>query len=258
MKSEGSALRYSAVQRCTAHDTRWLFLKPAYVHSDTLTMHCLHIYLPVQMPSITRAIATRMIPGLLLYAAAAVALQQSGLLPGPAICAMALATISPMSTRTLELTHIFRLNENLVAAAARFSNSVAAVCALAVLLAAQRAATVSSVAELSYGLGMIALGVWLLMSYWSEGARKARGGESDFYRRTTKMVYKGVGAPQVSQADEPNDTTGRQGNAAALPSHHTAVRPTTRPGLGTPSRGKCKSTRPRPCGPLYRPFVRAM
>ena len=120
----------------------------------------------------------------------------------PSSCALALATVSPMSPRTLQLTHIFRLNENLVAAACRFPNGAAVACTLAVLYAAQRASSLASAAELSYGLALVTIGLFVLVSYWTEGAQKARGAENDFYRRTIKMVYRGNATGDSNDAVE--------------------------------------------------------
>jgi hypothetical protein len=173
-------------------------------------------------------IATRVVPGLLVYAAAAIALPAT--VPASSVCALALATVAPMSYRTLELTHVFRLNENLVAAASRYSVGVSVACTAAILLAAGRAATTASVAELSYGLAMVALCLWLVMSFWSERAQKARGSEGDFYRRTIKMVYKGTGVDKArSQVNDGLDDGPSSGTAAAA---YRSVRPTRsiRPG----------------------------
>ena len=130
-------------------------------------------------------------------------------------CALALATVSPMSPRTLELTHIFRLNENLVAAASRFSNGIAVACTLAVLIAAQRASSLASAAELSYGLCLVIVGVWALVSYWTESAQKSRNGESDFYKRTVKMVYKGSDQKNDRPAEKDGSDGGISGTATA-------------------------------------------
>ena len=172
------------------------------------------------MSTVTQMIATRVVPGLLLYAVAGVALPAA--LPAASICAMALATVSPMSFRTLDLTHVFRLNENLVAAASRYSIGVSVVCTAAVLFSAWRAATTASIAELSYGLAMTALGVWLLASFWSEGAQKARGGKGDFYRRTIKMVYKG-------KTDRVTETVGNGGPASSSSSSSGTLPTATMP-----------------------------
>ncbi len=158
-----------------------------------------------------------------MYAAAAIALPAT--LPAASICALALATVSPMSYRTLELTHVFRLNENLVAAASRYSVGISVACTGAILLAARRAATTASVAELSYGMGMIALCLWLVMSFWSESAQKARaGGEGgDFYKRTIKMVYKGAGAGAGTAGGNPMASDGRDDGPPSSPPSGTAT-----------------------------------
>ena len=175
------------------------------------------------MTAITQMIATRVVPGLVVYAAAAIALPAT--LPAASICALALATVSPMSYRTLELTHVFRLNENLVAAASRYSVGISVACTGAILLAARRAATTASVAELSYGMGMIALCLWLVMSFWSESAQKARaGGEGgDFYKRTIKMVYKGAGAGTGTAGGNPMASDGRDDGPSSSPPSGTAT-----------------------------------
>jgi hypothetical protein len=135
----------------------------------------------------------------------------------PCSCALALATVAPMSPRTLELTHIFRLNENLVAAACRFSNGVAIACTLAVLYAALRASSLASAAELSYGLCLATIGILVLLSYWTDGAQKARGAKGDFYARTIKMVYRG-NAPGDS-----NNTVEQGGNDGGVSGTATAA-----------------------------------
>lgn len=175
------------------------------------------------MTAITQMIATRVVPGLVVYAAAAIALPAT--LPAASICALALATVSPMSYRTLELAHVFRLNENLVAAASRYSVGISVACTGAILLAARRAATTASVAELSYGMGMIALCLWLVMSFWSESAQKARaGGEgSDFYKRTIKMVYKGTGTGTGTAGGNPMPSDGRNDGPPSSPPSGTAT-----------------------------------
>jgi hypothetical protein len=146
-----------------------------------------------------------------------------------------------MSPRTLELTHIFRLNENLVAAACRFSNGVAVACTLAVLYAAQRASYLASAGELSYGLCLAAIGLLVLVSYWNNSAQKARGGKGDFYSRTIKMVYRG-NAPGDS-----NSTVEEGGSDGGISGTATAAcrpMPTSTTPMGVPT-----SLAPRPCRP---------
>ena len=147
-----------------------------------------------------------------------------------------------MSPRTLELTHIFRLNENLVAAACRFSNRVAIACTLAVLYAAQRASSLASTAELSYGLCLATIGLFVLVSYWTDDAQKARGGKGDFYSRTIKMVYRGNarGGDTTNTVEEGGSDGGVSGTATA------ACRPVP---TSTVSMEVPASLAPRPCRP---------
>ncbi len=140
-----------------------------------------------QMKTVARTVSLRILPGLCVYLVAAIGLYSMGLMSIPAVSALALATISPMTPRSLELTHVFRLNENLVAATTRYSMYIASACALVFVLATQQALHDMSIIPLASALGLTALFIWLVGTYSSSDGAS----ESDFYARTVKMVYKG-------------------------------------------------------------------
>lgn len=143
--------------------------------------------LSLQMKTITRTISFRIIPGLCAYLVAVIVFHTMGLMSIPAISALALSTVSPMTSRSLELTHIFRLNENVVAAATRYSMYIAMACAPVFVLATHQALRDNSIIPLASALGLTAVFIWLIGAYSSIDGTS----ESDFYARTVKMVYKG-------------------------------------------------------------------
>jgi hypothetical protein len=158
------------------------------------------------MNSITQVLATRTLPGLILYLAAACLLEPitGGIITSNTLCALALATVSPLSSTSLEMTHVFRLNENLVAAMTRYSTYVSASCACLLLLGAGYAqATQSNVPMLS-SIAAVAILIWFMTAYWS--IDKTNSQEPDFYKRTVKMVYRG-----------PSQEGGGSVTASALP-----------------------------------------
>lgn len=128
-----------------------------------------------------------------------------------ALAALALATVSPLSSRSLELAHIFRLNENLVAATSRYSTSIAAACAAVIVFAAHQAFHTSTCIPLASVIGMTALFMWLLSLYWAVEGLPSASSESEFYARTVKMVYKG---PKATSTE---DTQGGGTAASAMP-----------------------------------------
>lgn len=161
----------------------------------------------LQMETVTRTMSLRILPGLCIYLIAAFTLQPMGLVSIPAIAALVLSTVSPMASRSLELTHIFRLNENLVAATSRYSMYIATACASVFLLATQQALRDNSITPLASAMGLTAVFIWFLATYSSNGGTSSS--ESNFYARTVKMVYKG---PNRRSNDDTRDV-----GTAALP-----------------------------------------
>ena len=144
------------------------------------------------MKTITRTISFRIIPGLCAYLVAVIVFHAMGLMSIPAISALALSTVSPMTSRSLELTHIFRLNENVVAAATRYSMYIAMACAPVFVLATHQALRDNSIIPLASALGLAAVFIWLIGAYSSIDGTS----ESDFYAfvlpvgdKTPMMAY---------------------------------------------------------------------
>ena len=183
---------------------------PKYRVIITMTMS-----LSLQMNSVTQVLATRTLPGLILYLAAACFLEpiNGGIITSNTLCALALATISPLSSTSLEMTHIFRLNENLVAAITRYSSYVSASCACLLLVGAAYAqATQSNVPMLS-SIAAVAIGIWFMVAYWSKETTNPQ--EPDFYKRTVKMVYRGTsgeGGGSVSASALPQSSSRASNN----------------------------------------------
>lgn len=141
------------------------------------------------------------------------------LLTTSTLVAMALATASPLSSRCLELAHLFRLNENVVAATTRYSFRIAIPIACGVLFVAHQ----NSLQTLSVALALAPCILWFLFMLHStdDGGSTA---ESDFYKRTIRMVYKG---PRSSA----NDGQTRPGQASALANRLTMPTPCRPPRL---------------------------
>lgn len=169
----------------------------------------------LQVPTVTQTLATRMVPGFLIYSVAAFLAHSMGatLVTTSTLASMALATGSPLPSRSLELAHLFRLNENLVAATTRYSFRVALPIACGLVFAANQASLLS----LAVALAAAPCIVWLfsILHVMDEGSTA----ESDFYKRTTRMVYKG---PRSSTSD--GQTRPGQASACADRSRMPAYR----------------------------------
>lgn len=179
----------------------------------------------MQMTQVTQSLATRLIPGMLLYALACAVLVGPGVLTIGAICAMALATASPLPSYSLHLAHVFRLNENLVASIARYSMDVSLVLAIILLGGSVQAIAMGSSKPLLLCLLTCAASSWALMASWSPGNRRASTDQK------VRMVYTGPVQPEDlkttlepgKQTDairtDPDADNRKGGSASALPSN---------------------------------------
>ena len=132
--------------------------------------------------------------------------------------------MAPLSTHTLALSHIFRLNENLVAAISRQSNVLSISLSGAMLLASRQALITSSLTPLIAVLLGTAAIIGSLVWYLSSDKPKS------LEERTVKMVYQGAhGATfdenelsQQLQEKDIEDKKEKGGGMSALPSRRVS------------------------------------
>lgn len=179
----------------------------------------------MQMTQVTQSLATRLIPGMLLYSLACTVMVGPGLLSIGAICAMALATVSPLPSYSLHLAHVFRLNENLVASVVRYSMNISFVSAIILVGGTVQAIATGTSKPLVSCLLACAAACWALMAFWSPDRKRASTDQK------VRMVYTGPVQTQdpktavdtgeqpgaVSTDSNADDTRGR--GASAIPSN---------------------------------------